>query len=76
MALYVVYLSHRQALLAAAENFTVLIKNSITYPKFKVNRSVFLIRYRLLTRTYCFIVCHNINHMSSFLPQKKHTSTY
>ncbi|KAE8291655.1 P2X purinoceptor 4 [Larimichthys crocea] len=27
-----------QALLAAAENFTVLIKNSITYPKFKVNR--------------------------------------
>lgn len=53
MALYVVYLSHRQALLAAAENFTVLIKNSITYPKFKVNRSVFLIRYRLLTRTVC-----------------------
>lgn len=28
-------------MLAAAENFTVLIKNSITYPKFNFHRSVY-----------------------------------
>ncbi|KAI3371837.1 hypothetical protein L3Q82_006719 [Scortum barcoo] len=28
----------RHALLAAAENFTVLIKNSVTYPKFNIHR--------------------------------------
>lgn len=35
-------MSRRHALLAAAENFTVLIKNTITYPKFNFHRSVFL----------------------------------
>lgn len=35
-----VSLTCRSAILAAAENFTVLIKNSIMYPKFNFHRSV------------------------------------
>lgn len=75
---HVVSLSRRRALLAAAENFTVLIKNSITYPKFNIHRSVSLNvkktcveRCRLLSvrymQTCCFIVCHDIRRMSSSL---------
>lgn len=76
--------SHRRALLAAAENFTVLIKNSVTYPKFNIHKSVFYSVRQLrkvclsvlYMQTCCFIVCHYIKFKSSFHLQKKHTATY
>lgn len=58
--------SHRPALLAAAENFTVLIKNSVTYPKFNVHRSVFLNvkqrweRLNLISAVYANILFYRV----------------